>query len=80
MEQVTTQETQFERYCRLAKEIQSKCCCHEFHERDCYRSRYPRPIDDSFNEDEWEDDNVCECACHAELGVIERDIWPDEEL
>jgi hypothetical protein len=62
-----------------AKKIQANCCCHFFNERECYRSRYPRPIDDCFRETYQDEDDECECVCHVELAELERDIWPDDE-
>ena len=80
-----TRETTFKIFSRRAMEIQSHCCCRSYNERECYRLRYPLPVDDisrwdalSELDDGWEW-NRCECACHGEIGELERDLWPEDD-
>ena len=65
-------------YFAEAKKLQANCCCRALDERECWRLRYPPRIDDIFHYEELDEDDYCECACHAELGDLERELWPEE--
>ncbi len=51
----------------LQRWLNRTCCCFFSDARDCFRHRYP------ITETPDDDDNVCECVCHLELGRDEED-------
>ena len=56
----------------MAKWDGSNCCCHVSDAYSCYRSRNQAGVGDLAEEDE---DDCCECACHAKY----REALIDEE-
>jgi hypothetical protein len=44
-----------------------KCACKSVDARACFEARYPAPVCDGPERDEYFDNpEKCECACHAE--------------